>query len=36
MSVSTRFGEVTIISQDDEVPEGWRTLKYDEGSEIKD
>ena len=36
MSVETDIGDVTIICKDDQVPEGWRTLNFDEGSEIRD
>ncbi len=36
MSVETKIGEVTIIGKDDQIPEGWRTLNFDEGSGIKD
>jgi len=36
MSVQTNLGEVTIIGKDDPVPEGWRTLNFDEGVETVD
>ena len=35
MSVQTFIGKVTTISKDDPVPEGWRTLYFEEGQTLQ-
>lgn len=35
MSVNTDVGQVTIIGRDQVIPEGWRVLTFEEGSQVK-